>query len=52
MTLLELILSKIPEKSQCLPPLAAGRKTRRLAGKKFSPLKPFHFLSARRAKNF
>jgi hypothetical protein len=27
MTSLELILSKIPEKSQCPPPQAAGRKT-------------------------
>jgi hypothetical protein len=26
---------------------AAGRKTRRLAGKKFPPLKPLHFLPAR-----
>jgi len=41
-TLLELILSKIPEKNQRPPP--AGRragKTTRLAGKNFLPLKPF-----------
>jgi len=50
-TPLELILSEIPEKSQCPPPLAAGRKTRWLAGKKFPPLKPLYFLPARRKKS-
>jgi hypothetical protein len=37
----------------CPPPQAAGRnrlKTNRLAGKKFPPLKPLHFLPARRKK--
>ena len=48
MILLELILSKIPNKNQCPPPVAADRKSRRLAGKKFPPLKPLHFLPARR----
>jgi len=28
--------------------MVAGRKTRRLAGKKFPPQKPLHFLPARR----
>jgi len=31
----------------CPPPAAAGRKTRRLASKKFPPLKPLYFLPAR-----
>jgi len=51
---LELILSKIPRKNNAPPPFwVAGQKsakTRRLAGKKFPPLKPFHFLPARRKK--
>ena len=48
-TTLELILSKIPNKNQCPPPKGrrAG-KTRRLAGKKFPPLEPLHFLPAHR----
>jgi len=54
MTPLELILSKIPGKSQCPPPQAAGRKTRRLAGKKFPPPKtpPFFARSPEKEKNF
>ena len=46
---LEPILSEIPEKIQIASPRrkAAGLRSR-LAGKKFPPLKPFHFLPARR----
>ena len=43
---LELILSKIPEKSQCPPP--AGRRARKpdwLAGKKFPPPSPSPFFA-------
>jgi hypothetical protein len=35
----------------CPPPQAAGKKPRRLAGKKFPPLEPLHFLPARRKRN-
>jgi len=40
----ELILAKTLTLTFSPPPAAAGRKTRRLAGKKFPPLKPLHFL--------
>ena len=43
----ELILEKTPTLIFSQPPAAAGRKTRWLAGKKFPPLKPLHFLPAR-----
>jgi len=44
---LEPILSKIPEKSQCSSPQAAGRKTRWLVGKKWRGLRGGNFLPAR-----
>jgi len=44
----ELILAKTLTLTFSPPPAAAGRKTRWLAGKKFPPLKPLHFLPARR----
>ena len=51
-TTLELTLSKIREKNNCPPRRSAGRagtkQKNRLAGKKFPPLKPLHFLPARR----
>jgi len=52
MTLLELILSKIPEKASARRPKAAGKENSRLAGKKFPPLKPLHFLPARLSGSF
>jgi len=44
----EPILGKTPTLTFSPPPAAADRKSRRLGRKKFPPLKPLHFLPARR----
>ena len=52
MTLLELILSEIPEKASARPAERGGQENSSARGQKIPPPKPLHFLPTRWKKFF